>query len=288
MERPRRAGPAQESANPGLARPRDCRLNEEERESISQRTARRPGLQVKIEEHWSDRATCQTETSLQRVREQQIEHRPRWLTSMDNLVEFIQNFRLPIALEEDVRMLLIDDGVDIEEKPLPGKINGGRGFCAQDHTQSLERIFLCRANAVDTRNLEAAIGEAAMAGISMFCAANDQGAVLDIGDAEASRAVWKWMGAAAAVDFIFPGPNVVKERLKDGPVDKGQTLIALQTQAVSQSSKPGDHLDGLEIQERMRENVFEEAAEISQGKTPGQFPAIVQEVANKLKTRKLL
>ena len=35
-------------------------------------------------------------------------------------------------------------------------------------------------------------------------------------------------------------------------------------------------------------NVFEKAVEKSQGKPPDQFPAIVNEVANKLKARKLL
>ncbi|KAL2010897.1 hypothetical protein VTN00DRAFT_3615 [Thermoascus crustaceus] len=62
--------------------------------------------------------------------------------------------------------------------------------------------------------------------ILMFCAANDQGIARDqsfpaacagtkhifkIGAAEASGAVWKWVGDPADVDFIFPGHRVVKD-----------------------------------------------------------------------------
>ncbi|RAH42554.1 S8 family peptidase [Aspergillus brunneoviolaceus CBS 621.78] len=316
------------------------------------------------------------------------------------------------VMDEDVRVALIDDGVDIEEKTLRGKIIGGRSFCPRDYAQHLQRPFyvsgsghgtvmaslICRVcptaklfvvklaehvsenstrritaksaakavraaidrqahiismswtierneqNAADIRDLEAAIGAAANAGILMFCAANDQGAALDvsfpaacantknifkIGAAEASGAVWKWVGDAAAVDFIFPGHKVVKERPNDAPIDKCQTLTGssvataiasglaalilycvelsfVQSEAVNPPGKV-DHFEGLSRHERMREaflaigttqssgnkyievwNVFEKAVEKSQGKPPDQFPAIVNEVANKLKARKML
>ncbi|RAH68474.1 S8 family peptidase [Aspergillus aculeatinus CBS 121060] len=291
-----------------------------------------------------------------------------------------QNIRPPTGWKEDVRVALIDYGVDIEEKTLRGKIIGGqmqRSFyvsgsghgtvmasliwrvCPTKSAAKAVRAAIDRRvhiismswtierneqNAADIRDLEAAIGAAANAGILMFCAANDQGAALDvsfpaacantknifkIGAAEASGAVWKWVGDAAAVDFIFPGHKVVKERPNDAPIDKCQTLTGssvataiasglaalilycvelsfVQTQAINQPGKM-DHFGGLQRHERMREaflaigttqstgnkyievwNVFEKAVEKSQGKPPDQFPAIVNEVANKLKARKLL
>lgn len=94
-------------------------------------------------------------------------------------------------------------------------------------------------NESDILELESAIAAAANERILMFCAANDQGIARDrsfpaacaltkhlfkIGAAEASGAVWKWVGDPADVDFIFPGHNVVKERPNDAPVDKCRTL----------------------------------------------------------------
>lgn len=94
-------------------------------------------------------------------------------------------------------------------------------------------------NAADIADLESAVEAAARAGILMFCAANDQGIASDrsypaacggtkhlfkIGAAEASGAVWKWVGDPADVDFIFPGHNVVKDRPNDTPLEKCKTL----------------------------------------------------------------
>ncbi|KAH8805997.1 hypothetical protein F5884DRAFT_801362 [Xylogone sp. PMI_703] len=87
-------------------------------------------------------------------------------------------------------------------------------------------------------DLEKAIERAAKEGILMFCAATDQGALKDrsypaasstkkifkIGAAEASGTALKWLGDQRAVDFIFPGHNVVKERPGDVPVDKYTSL----------------------------------------------------------------
>jgi subtilisin family serine protease len=86
--------------------------------------------------------------------------------------------------------------------------------------------------------LEKAIELAASEGILMFCAATDQGAYIDnsypaasstkklfkIGAAEASGTAIKWLGDPRAVDFIFPGHNVVKERPGDVPIDKHTSL----------------------------------------------------------------
>jgi hypothetical protein len=93
-------------------------------------------------------------------------------------------------------------------------------------------------NAKGITELEKAIELAAKEGILMFCAATDQGAYKDrsypaasstkklfkIGAAEASGTALKWLGDQRAVDFIFPGHHVVKERPGDVPVDKYTSL----------------------------------------------------------------
>ncbi|PYH81025.1 subtilisin-like protein [Aspergillus uvarum CBS 121591] len=373
--------------------------------------ALRPDIQVQLEERLPNQYTDQTGSFAEGAGERD-EHPHRWITCMDNFADFIQNIRTPVGSMEDVRVALIDDGVDIEEKTLRGKIVGGRSFSSRDHAQNLQQPFyvsgsghgtvmaslICRVcptaklfvvkvaehvsassgrqisansaaravraaidqkvhvitmpwtiqrneqNAADIRDLEAAIGAAAKAGIMMFSAASDQGPAIDvtfpaacvttknifkIGAAEASGTVWKWVGDAAAVDFIFPGHEVIKERPNDAPIDKCQTLTGswvataiasgfaamilycvqlsfVQTRAINQPGKV-DHFEGLQHHERMREaflaigtthssgnkyievwNVFEKAVDKSQGKPPDQFPAIVNEVANKLKARKML
>ncbi|PYI14016.1 subtilisin-like protein, partial [Aspergillus violaceofuscus CBS 115571] len=355
---------------------------------------------------WSDHGGLAQLKNLQTVYLHMTQHPHRWITCMDNFADFIQNIRSPVGSMEDVRVALIDDGVDIEEKTLRGKIVGGRSFFPRDHAQNLQRPFyvsgsghgtvmaslICRVcptaklfvvkvaehvsassgrqisansaaravraaidqkvhvitmpwtiqrneqNAAGIRDLEVAIGAAASAGIMMFCAASDQGPAIDvtfpaacvttknifkIGAAEASGTVWKWVGDAAAVDFIFPGHEVIKERPNDASIDKCQTLTGswvataiasgfaamilycvqlsfVQTRATNRPGKV-DNFEGLQRHERMREaflaigttqssgnkyievwNVFEKAVEKSQGKPPDQFPAIVNEVANKL------
>jgi Subtilase family len=93
-------------------------------------------------------------------------------------------------------------------------------------------------NAKVIAEFEKAIELAAKEGILMFCAATDQGAYKDrsypaasstkklfkIGAAEASGTALKWLGEQRAVDFIFPGHQVVKERPGDVPVDKYTSL----------------------------------------------------------------
>ncbi|PMD28807.1 hypothetical protein L207DRAFT_642096 [Hyaloscypha variabilis F] len=238
---------------------------------------------------------------------EQVEHRHKWLTCMDEFADFIQNVELPLPLREEITIALIDDGVDINEQSLHAKIIGGRSFCQRDKFQNLSKPYyvtsgghgtvmaslICRVcpkaqlyvvkldeymsenmkrqitaqsaakavraaidrkvhiismswtiertahNTADIGELESAIEAAARAGILMFCAANDQGIARDqsfpaacggtkhlfkIGAAEASGAVWKWVGDPADVDFIFPGHNVVKDRPNDAPLEKCKTL----------------------------------------------------------------
>jgi len=90
----------------------------------------------------------------------------------------------------------------------------------------------------DIRELGDAIVLAAKEGILMFCAATDEGAYRDrtypaasstkelfkIGAAEASGTALKWLGDQRAVDFIFPGHNVVLERPGEVPSDKYNSL----------------------------------------------------------------
>jgi len=90
----------------------------------------------------------------------------------------------------------------------------------------------------DIRELGDAIVLAAKEGILMFCAATDEGAYRDrtypaasstkelfkIGAAEASGIALKWLGDRRAVDFIFPGHNVVLERPGGVPSDKYNSL----------------------------------------------------------------
>ena len=194
------------------------------------------------------------------------------------------------------------------------------------------------SNALDIAELEAAIVAAADAGILMFCAANDQGIESDksypaagrnshlfkIGAAEASGAVWKWVGEASEVDFIFPGHKVVKDRPNDAPLEKCKTLTgssvatafaaglaalvlycvqlgALNSQGGGNSGVTMEDFNAMKGHERMREafmaigtrnkyievwDVFEPAAKKAEGVGRERRIEIVSEVAGRLKTRK--
>jgi hypothetical protein len=56
----------------------------------------------------------------------------RWLYCMDAFADAIQNIRAPFTenpiLENDIKVALIDDGVDAFSKSLRGKIRGGESF----------------------------------------------------------------------------------------------------------------------------------------------------------------
>ena len=74
------------------------------------------------------------------VREQ-VEHRHKWLTCMDEFADFIQNVESPLPLREEVTIALIDDGVDINDQSLHAKIIGGRSFCQRDEFQNLSKPY---------------------------------------------------------------------------------------------------------------------------------------------------
>jgi hypothetical protein len=74
------------------------------------------------------------------VREQ-IKHRHKWLTCMDEFADFIQNVKPSRPLYEPVTIALIDDGVDINEQSLHAKIIGGRSFYLRDRFQNLNKPY---------------------------------------------------------------------------------------------------------------------------------------------------
>lgn len=204
-------------------------------------------------------------------------------------------------------------------------------------------------NESSIRELEFAVEAAAKAGILMLCAASDQGASRDnsfpacggtknlfkIGAAAATGRVWKWVGDSNDVDFIFPGHNIVKERPKDAPMDKCQTLTgssvataiatglaalvlycvqlgAVNTQVSNQQHGQGGNIVTMEDframkgHARMKEafsaigtsqasgnkyievwNLFEPAAKHAEGVEMERKVAIVTELAQMLKPKKI-
>ncbi|RYP93507.1 hypothetical protein DL770_000391 [Monosporascus sp. CRB-9-2] len=68
-------------------------------------------------------------------REQAEQH--KWLTCMEEFADFIQN--IPFEPREPLTIALIDDGVDINEQSLHGKIIDGRSFCHRDKDQNLSK-----------------------------------------------------------------------------------------------------------------------------------------------------
>lgn len=72
---------------------------------------------------------------------EQIKHRHKWLTCMDEFADFIQNVKPSLPLYEPVTIALIDDGVDINEQSLHAKIIGGRSFCLRDRFQNLNKPY---------------------------------------------------------------------------------------------------------------------------------------------------
>lgn len=64
-----------------------------------------------------------------------------WLTCMDEFADFIQNVRPPEDIHEEITIALIDDGVDMSEKSLHGRIHDGRSFSFRDKENYLTRSF---------------------------------------------------------------------------------------------------------------------------------------------------
>jgi hypothetical protein len=60
---------------------------------------------------------------------------------MDEFADFIQNVKPPRDLYEPVTVALIDDGVDMKEQSLHGKVIGGMSFCPRDEAQNLNKPY---------------------------------------------------------------------------------------------------------------------------------------------------
>lgn len=75
------------------------------------------------------------------ITREQSEHRHKWLTCTDEFADFIQNVDPPRELPEPVTIALIDDGVDINEQSLHGKIIGGRSFGLRNSFEKLSKPY---------------------------------------------------------------------------------------------------------------------------------------------------
>ncbi|KAL1640281.1 hypothetical protein SLS58_007097 [Diplodia intermedia] len=141
----------------------------------------------------------------------------KWLSYMDKFADFHQRLELDDTASASLRPItvaLIDDGFDIGERELAGKIIGGRSFCRSNSKNHHAAYFvtlgghgtvmaklICRAvraaidkkvdvismswtidkpntNNVETARLEAALDDAFKKDILLFCAASDQGPVV--------------------------------------------------------------------------------------------------------------
>ena len=71
--------------------------------------------------------------------------RHQWLICMDEFADFMQNFKPPNASYEPIKIALIDDGVDMKEDALHGKVLGGRSFCMRDEEQNLNRSYYVKS-----------------------------------------------------------------------------------------------------------------------------------------------
>jgi hypothetical protein len=76
--------------------------------------------------------------------EQELRH--RWLITMDEFADFLQNMEKsivdpPLMLEEPITVALIDDGIDINDVSLESRIVGGRSFCHRNMEQNLNQPY---------------------------------------------------------------------------------------------------------------------------------------------------
>ena len=76
---------------------------------------------------------------------EQLESRHRWLICMDNFAEFIQNIQPKSGSYEPIKIALIDDGVDMKEDALHGKVLGGRSFCLRDEKKNLNWSYYVKS-----------------------------------------------------------------------------------------------------------------------------------------------
>ncbi|RDL42487.1 uncharacterized protein BP5553_02466 [Venustampulla echinocandica] len=66
-----------------------------------------------------------------------VARRHQWLTTIDEFANFLGSVNCKYSLKENVTIALIDDGVDMREKSLHGRIIDGKSFCPRDSQQDL-------------------------------------------------------------------------------------------------------------------------------------------------------
>ena len=76
---------------------------------------------------------------------EQLESRHRWLICMDKFADFIQNLQPKSALYKPIKIALIDDGVDMKEEVLHGKVIGGKSFCLRDEEKNLNKSYYVKS-----------------------------------------------------------------------------------------------------------------------------------------------
>lgn len=64
---------------------------------------------------------------------------------MDDFADFMQNLQYPSTSYKPVKIALIDDGVDMKEDALHGKVLGGRSFCLRDEQKNLNKSFYLKS-----------------------------------------------------------------------------------------------------------------------------------------------
>ena len=76
---------------------------------------------------------------------EQLESRHRWLICMDSFADFIQSLQPKSASYKPIKIALIDDGVDMKEDALHGKVIGGRSFCLRDEEKNLNKSYYVKS-----------------------------------------------------------------------------------------------------------------------------------------------
>ena len=64
---------------------------------------------------------------------------------MDDFADFMQNLHPTSTSYEPVKIALIDDGVDMKENTLHGKVLSGRSFCLRDEKKNLNKSFYVKS-----------------------------------------------------------------------------------------------------------------------------------------------
>ena len=64
---------------------------------------------------------------------------------MDDFADFMRNLQYQSTSYRPVKVAFIDDGVDIFENALHGKVQGGKSFCLRDEQKKLNKSFYLKS-----------------------------------------------------------------------------------------------------------------------------------------------